>query len=179
MSILISGFEKFSDLEHNPTEDFARFLSSEKIFNSIVLPVSYKNSFKILKKEIDHLSPDLIIAFGVSHKTNCILLERQAKNLINSKISDNEGELIQEKKIILGAPESIETSLKLDTYEGEFEISLDAGSYVCNFLYFNLLSFRRNSLFIHVPLSFNRSDYDDVIELIKKIYSHSIKTGVS
>ena len=164
MKILLSGFSSFSDHAENSSEILALLLEQERIegleINAVILPVTFKESFEILKMKIESFKPDVIISLGLAEKRSVISLEKVALNYIDCRIPDNNGELIKDSPILEEAALAyfstlpIKEMLKVQT-PYPVEISYSAGTYVCNYLMYKLLNYCKNlpvlAGFIHVP----------------------------
>ncbi|HPI40381.1 MAG TPA: hypothetical protein PLJ21_06230 [Pseudobdellovibrionaceae bacterium] len=171
MKLLMSGFEPFDGLKENPSQQMIDYLNSLDVkslgfsvsqFKGIVLPVSFSKSFSILKSEIDAFHPDFVICMGLAYNRSEITLERVAINIIDAEIPDNEG--IQPKnKIILEnesdglfSPLPLNNMLMASRNVGvQASISNTAGTYTCNALLFEVLSYGKlkkcSAGFIHLP----------------------------
>lgn len=168
MRVLISGFEAFGEHKVNPTalivdalnQGLIPFPSTLKL-EHILLPVTFDDSYKKLEKKIESFNPDVIISFGVANRDS-IELENVAINYIDARIKDNAGTQPQEQEITPNGPQSFLSTLPLQGIEARLKeaqlpvkISNDAGSYVCNFLFYKLMESNQDTFrlcgFIHVP----------------------------
>lgn len=159
--ILVSGFEPFAGNELNPTKELVVGLQEETNLKGIVLPVSFERAWEVLHQSIQEFRPEWVISCGVAAKRETIDFERVALNLIDAGIKDNDGRLIQESRISINGQEAYLNSLPLNAWKRRFvsefpvNVSLTAGSYVCNYLYYKLMEhqteFNYNALFIHFP----------------------------
>jgi pyroglutamyl-peptidase len=183
MKILISGFTPFDRHQENSSEIMARLLGEQDFqgiqLKSLILPVSFKKSFEILRQEIDFFQPDYVICLGLAEKRSVISLEKIAINYIHSKISDNDGVMIQDKFIMNQGPAAYFSQLPLKKWmmiETPFPVeqSLTAGSFVCNYLMYQLLhelqGKKTKGGFIHLPpLNDNK---DQIIACLKLFLLH-------
>lgn len=155
--ILISGFEPFDKDNSNPSELMVRNLEGKlKNLSSIILPVSFKRSFPLLKNKIDEFRPDYVIAFGLASIRDKITIERVAINFVDARIPDNDGNQPRDKTIIPEGENAYFSDLPLNQIENHgIEISNTAGTYVCNSLMYELLHYgnqnKFKSGFIHLP----------------------------
>lgn len=173
--ILVTGFEPFLHHSMNSSERVLTALTKErKDIEAVFLPVSFQNSFTELKK---HLSSqphyDFVIMLGQANGRAVVSLERVALNWMESKNPDNDGECPAGGRILTDAPDSylvdffpsawkeILSSVGSDAEGLEYptklaEVSLTAGAYVCNNLYYKMVHELRGSktqpLFVHLPL---------------------------
>lgn len=166
--LLLTGFEPFSDIKNNPSETLVNDLYQELLHRAdiraqkIILPVDYQKADAVLK-EIDWTKFDFIFQFGVAAKRSRVSLERVALNWIESQLPDNSGTHISEKKIDSSLPEALFNPLMLADINRELnvkfkdavEVSLSAGAYLCNFVYFKTLTQTSRCLFVHIPTRLN------------------------
>lgn len=159
--ILVSGFEAFAGNEVNPTQDLVHSLVQSSHLQAVVLPVSFEKAWKSLESRIAEFRPDWVISFGVAARRETIDFERVALNFMDASIADNDGLLINELSIESSLPACVINELPFNQWKealsDEFpvNISLSAGSFVCNHLYFHLLNSRQKygyqAVFIHIP----------------------------
>lgn len=166
--VLITGFEKFGGEKINPSENIIKKIRKKKFDNvlidTIVLPVSYEKSIKILEEYYSKNQVDVAIHLGQAGGRATINLERVAINLMDSIHPDNDDVTLSDKKIIEDGNDAYMTKVKIKEL-AEFlnkkniptSISYTAGQYICNEVYyFSLYNSEKNSnpkfsLFIHVP----------------------------
>lgn len=167
---MISGFESFGGRKINPTALLIEALQNKEIpipdgliVDQILLPVTFEQSFYDLQKKINVFNPDVVIAFGLSAKSDAIKLETLAVNRIDAEIQDNNGMQPREQMINhLGEP-SYPSTLPIQGIEHVLteagipvKLSSDAGSYVCNYVFYRMMESNQDALrlcgFIHVPL---------------------------
>jgi pyroglutamyl-peptidase len=173
--ILVSGFRPFLHHSMNSSERVVTSLAVERQeIETVLLPVSFQGSFIELKKHLN-TNPryDFVVMLGQANGRAAVSLERVALNWMESTKPDNDGECPVGGRILSGAPDSYlvdffpsawkETLSAVGSVaEGlEFptklaEVSLTAGSYVCNNLYYKMVHELRGSetkpLFVHLPL---------------------------
>ncbi len=171
--ILLTGFEPFSDIKINPSEILVSDLFEELQkrneigVHKVIFPVDYQKADSVLK-DIQFSNYDFIFQFGVAAKRSYISLERVALNWIESQIPDNSGAHISEKKIDLSLPDAALNRLDLarisqelnGRFPNNIEVSLSAGAYLCNFVYFKTLTQTSKCLFTHIPTRLNFSEQD-------------------
>lgn len=166
--VLITGFEKFGGEKINPSENIIKKIRKKKFDNvlidTIVLPVSYEKSIKILEEYYSKNQVDVAIHLGQAGGRATINLERVAINLMDSIHPDNDNITLSDKKIIEDGNDAYMTKIKIKEL-AEFlnkkniptSISYTAGQYICNEVYyFSLYNSEKSSnpkfsLFIHVP----------------------------
>jgi pyroglutamyl-peptidase len=169
--ILISGFKPFKDFVTNPSEELVNAINIDGV-SKIILPVEYKNSFDILKDEIDRLKPQKVFMFGLAQSREKISQEKKARNLNDCSLADNSGVIIQQGLINPNGETTLSTAMTLQQKEN-WEISEDAGTYVCNDLYYRTLEYAQKKhfqcLFIHIPL---KSNFNLELEIKEYLLTH-------
>ena len=168
MKILITGFEHFSNHSVNPSQKIAELLPGEAFTGvdlvTAVLPVDYTHGPQILLENIRKIEPDVILAFGLASSRFKIGLERVAINLMDFRIPDNSGSQITDQLILEDGPAAYFSTLPIRSLLGKLieenipaEISLSAGSYLCNLVFYTMMHEiklqNRPTLagFIHLP----------------------------
>jgi pyroglutamyl-peptidase len=170
MRVLVSGFTPFGGRSVNPTSILIGALERGEIsypgeleVEGMILPVTFEDSYVVLRKKIELYNPDVVIAFGQAAGRSSIELESIAVNLIDAEISDNKNVRPIQQKITPHGPETYLSTLPLGGIEGALKesgvpvsISSSAGTYVCNYLFYKLMEENQETLrlcgFIHVPL---------------------------
>lgn len=149
MKVLVTAFKPFNKEEKNHSEEILKHIEN---VSKIVLDVCYDKCYSDLKGEFNLDEFDLIIALGEARNRKEMMIERYAYNVSTCKIPDNLGVLNNDKTIINGGKDILETSLNIDKFEDKIKVSTDPGRFVCNNLYYHLLyNYPSKSLFIHVP----------------------------
>lgn len=165
MTILLTGFEPFDGAETNPSWEAVRLVPELLCGHEVRrmrLPVEYARAADLLREEIARLRPGLVISVGVAGNRSAVTPELAALNYRWARIPDNAGVLHRGDPICPGGPAAYLTRLlvhdMIDAMKAEnipAQLSLSAGAYVCNDLYYALLAceeeFGHRGLFIHVP----------------------------
>lgn len=160
MKILITAFLPFNKSNNNYSIEVLKLLNN---VDRLIIDVNYDKCFEEINQAVVLDDYDYIIALGEARSRNEILVERQAINLSSCSIPDNSGVLKKDEKIDLNGKEYLETNIDLKQFEGVINISNDCGKFVCNNLYYHLLSYNPNKcLFIHIPHC-----HDDINEYYK------------
>lgn len=165
MKVLVTGFEPFNQMKHNPSEMLVSLLKEFEFkfsLEGLVLPVSFERSFLVLEEALLSLVPDVVVSLGVAQKRQAITPEKMAINHIETKIADNDGHLPEESEVLKGYPDELISDLPVEemvkacvSKNIPAKVSFSAGSYVCNQVMYKTLclsklkSFR--SGFIHLP----------------------------
>ena len=173
--VLISGFTPFNKSANNySAEVLAHIETNDFSIDKVIIDVVYDRSF-------DELSAnglegyDFILSLGEARMRSVLTVESRARNLSHCSIPDNAGVLKQNELIDPTAPEYLISALDLESISDIAEISLDAGRFVCNNLYFHLLQHDPHGvLFIHIPECNNDEALyklyaDKVVMILKKL----------
>ncbi len=173
-NILLTGFEPFADFEVNPSAELMKFLG-QRGFQTAVLPVSYS----LIDSKISSLnleSYDFIFLFGLAAGRSNISFERVALNWIEGKIKDNSGQKPFPHLIDTTQPAAFINQLPLDQWvidstdlDLNLQVSTDAGAYLCNYLYFQVMKKNTNCIFIHLP---GENDFAKIEKLIERLIAH-------
>jgi pyroglutamyl-peptidase len=166
--VLVTGFEPFGGETLNPSREIALALDGTTIASHPVvgalLPVTFADSVLALETLLARHRPALALAIGQAGGRAELALERVAINLIDARIPDNAGAQPIDEAVIPGAPTAYFSRLPLRAMRARMigagaptAISLTAGSFVCNHVFFalsHLLATRHAGMrggFIHVP----------------------------
>lgn len=162
--ILITGFEPFQSEQINPSRILALQYQHENQYSTLVLPVSYSRAWSELQNHLKDHDYDFVLLLGQAGGRKNISLERTALNLQDSEIPDEDQDLRIQKRISIEGPDAFlsplplrEWARRLQSQNLPVEISLSAGAYVCNSLYFQAFEHFKNLgkstqvLFVHVP----------------------------
>ena len=165
--ILVTGFEPFGGHVLNPSAQIVEALALDPVWrhqvDTLIVPVSYSSADSIVKNKISQKSYDYVLMLGQASGRSKISLERVALNWIESDLADSSGEVLSGQKINPAAENAIFASLPLEKLKLELqaieipvEISLNAGGYVCNYLFFQVAQAIADTStkcgFIHLPL---------------------------
>ena len=185
IKILISGFTTFSSHADNSSEIIAELFKNTQIkgfeIQVVILPVTFSESFKTLKKAVNDFLPDYVVCLGLASNRKGINLEKVAINLIHTDIADNEGVLHQDQLILKDGPTAYFATLPLEEMRKlqtpfPLEISFSAGTYVCNYVMYETLNFLKDSKmkagFIHLPhLEQNQQKIFDSLVMMLQTFS--------
>ncbi len=168
MKILLTGFEPFGDHALNPSQKLLELLpgnlDGDLQLKKLILPVDQYLAPSLFLKAIHENKPEAIIAFGLASGRERISLERVAINLMDFRIPDNTGVIITDKPVNPDGPAAYFSTLPIRSMllalvEAGIpaEISLSAGSYLCNQVFYSILhEIATNKLsipagFVHLP----------------------------
>ena len=167
-NVLLTGFEPFGGESSNPSQDIVRALDGKRLHGhrvvGAVLPVAFAPAPQQLADLIERHRPSVVLALGQAGGRCELALERVAINLIDARIRDNEGLQPIDEAVVAGAPDAYFSSLplkamlaRLHTLGIPAALSLSAGSYLCNQVFFalaHLIATRHPGVrggFMHVP----------------------------
>ena len=150
--VLISAFLPFNKKENNYSAEVLQYVASDSVqIDKVIIDVLYDKCYdEISSLGLDNY--DFVIALGEARMREVLTAECYAKNISDCSLPDNSGVVKSGEKIDPDLGEGIESALDFSKISELIEISNDAGKFVCNNLYFHLLSYdRARTLFIHVP----------------------------
>lgn len=165
MRVLVSGFQPFAGRKVNASWELAR---SAGVL-AVRLPVEYGRAWPVLESLIGDLKPDAVVALGECPGRH-FRLERTAVNLRGSDAADNRGKKITGEPLSRDGPAAYLSSLPLERLDKALgqrripgRISLCAGTYLCNEVFYYLMReharrpFPGGAGFIHVPRDAHRA----------------------
>ncbi len=165
MSILITGFDPFGGAEMNPSWQAVLRVPEEisgRAVHKLMLPTVFGQAAELLKAEIARIRPDIVLCCGVAGGRRGVTPELVAINYRMARIPDNAGQSYPGNAIDPDGDAAYMTQLPvhamldaLKAAEIPAYLSLSAGAYVCNDVYYALLKsqaeLHHRGLFIHVP----------------------------
>lgn len=170
--ILLTGFEPFGGDGHNPSWPAARDAAArlrDLGLDAVAerLPCSFAGSTEALERVLAEHRPGIVIACGLAGGRTQVAVERVAVNLQDARIPDNAGCQPAGVPIDDAGPAAYFSSLPVKrivaTLRGAripAELSLSAGSFVCNHLFYEVMhragaapgqSGVHSAGFIHLP----------------------------
>lgn len=165
MAILVTGFEPFGGSDRNASWEAVSRLPDTlagHMVTKLRLPVCYGQAGDLLVEMMRRIRPTVTLCCGVAGGRNAITPELLAVNYRRATIADNAGVRYDGEKIDPNRPDAHMTRLNavnmVDALKAAglpAELSLSAGAYVCNDLYFALLDrgvlLGGEGIFVHVP----------------------------
>jgi pyroglutamyl-peptidase len=164
--VLMSGFGPFGTYDTNPSYE-ALLPLHEQLISSldiriIEIPVTWESGWPSLLDEIDELNPDVVVGTGVAG-SDAMRFETLARNVASGK--DEDDVTLSGEPVVEGGPATIPTELPvsqmsdaMDDSGFDIMISDNAGDFLCNYVFYNLMYHVNNSDdppvaagFIHVP----------------------------
>jgi pyroglutamyl-peptidase len=171
--VLITGFEPFGGAKLNPSQLLVERLIQEDIpgveVHAVVLPVEFDVAASRLLTEIDIFKPKVVICFGQAEGRAAITPEKVAINWDDARIADNSGDQRAQRVINESGADGYFSTLPVEKMVEALKtagvpgsLSLSAGSFVCNHIFYvmqqSLLKSGVKSGFIHLPLVPEQSD---------------------
>jgi|AraplaMF_Col_mMF_1032025.scaffolds.fasta_scaffold00022_156 pyroglutamyl-peptidase len=161
--LLITGFEPFAGLAHNPSADIAASLDGREIADRRVvarlLPVDFARYRETLEQLLRDTAPALYVGFGLASGEDMIRIERFGVNLADFEIADNSGARHVGQEIETGGPAARASTLPCAEIRAALleagiptRLSNSAGSYLCNATLYSALGLCSIPCgFIHLP----------------------------
>lgn len=150
MRVLLTGFEPFGGSAINPSEQVVKALSSSPITGleiyPAVLPVDYQAGPHALLVAMEQVRPQAVLCLGEAARRPAVSIERVAVNLLDFSIPDNAGAQVVDQPVVPGGPAAYFATLPVRQILHNIraagvpvELSLTAGSYLCNQVLYTLL----------------------------------------
>lgn len=163
--ILLTGFKPFGGDSVNPSWEAVRRVPDTvagQTVHRLLLPVEFTRAGEMLREAIARLHPALVLCCGVASGRRGLTPELAALNYRHASIPDNAGQQPFAQPIDPSGPAAYLTDLPVHAMVAAMKdagvpayVSLSAGAYVCNDVYYALLScqaeFGFRGLFLHVP----------------------------
>lgn len=167
MKVLVTGFDPFGGETINASLEAVRRLPARIGALEIVtaeLPTSYSRSIPALEAAIARARPGVVLCVGQADDRAALCVERVAINLQDARLPDNDGAAPVDVPVVPGGPAAYLATLPvravvaaLRAAELPAELSLSAGAFVCNHVFYGLMHIaatRQNRFrggFLHVP----------------------------
>jgi pyroglutamyl-peptidase len=180
-TLLVTGFGPFLAVEQNPSIEASRPLAGEVIGGLRVvveqLDVVYARAPEQLAAALERHRPEIVLCLGVAGDA-ALRLESTARNEDTAASPDMAGEVRQGRAIRAGGPATLPTGLPLariaEALEADgYEVitSDDAGGYLCNHVFYEVLTRRPGGRagFVHVPPLAGTWDQPRLTRAIRRI----------
>ncbi|MBO4361030.1 MAG: pyroglutamyl-peptidase I [Eubacteriaceae bacterium] len=162
--ILVTCFEPFGGENTNSSMTATQDLSAPEGWemHRVVLPVLFSVAASRVMEEAGRLRPDVILLTGQAGSRSYVSVEAMARNVRNAAIPDNGGYMPVNEKIAVNGAEACATGIDAEELVERMRkrginarLSTDAGSFVCNDVYYSVLKYLRGTgadiVFIHLP----------------------------
>lgn len=168
--VLLTGFDAFGSVAANPSGLAARALHGRQVAGHRIvgaeLPTVFGASAAALHTLLAQHAPVLVVCTGVAQGRSALSVEQVAVNQVNAPQPDNAGAWPCGEPVVARGPASYASTLPTQAIVQAWqeaglpaELSLSAGRYVCNHLFYSLMDTLaqapgavRAAGFIHVPL---------------------------
>ena len=168
MRLLLTGFEPFDTSPLNPSQQVVERLEVDGLpgieLATAILPVDRLLGPEKLLLAVEKVQPQAVLCLGEASTRAVLSIERLAVNLLNFTIPDNQGVKVEDEPVLPGRPAAYFATLPVrKAFEAvraaqvPVEISLSAGSYLCNQVFYTLLNYLSHrgmdvpAGFIHLP----------------------------
>ena len=167
MKFLVTGFEPFWGEDRNPAAEVVERLPDIVAGADIIrliLPVVRKEAPELLYKAVMEHRPDVVLSIGQAGGRSGVSVERVAVNLDDYRIPDNRGNRPLDEPVVPGGPDAYFSPLPVKEMAKAIgragvpaEVSLSAGTYVCNHLFYSACHMAATEFpgmragFIHIP----------------------------
>lgn len=163
--LLITGFEPFGGETINPSWEAVSRLPEvigEYLLTKLCIPVIFGEAAKKVINTAEDVCPDVIISVGQAGGRDAITPELVGIDLRHASIPDNGGNQPKDEPIIAGGNAAYFSTLPVRKMAEAINaagvasrVSYSAGTYVCNYVLYTLLSRYEKSGtrvgFIHIP----------------------------
>lgn len=173
--ILVTGFAAFPGVENNPSAALMAALEKKRDhfdrlgirLETRVLPVVYEGLAARLSELCVETRPDAILHFGVAARRKCISIETRARNRVDPRAADAQGERPGLNVLSLDGAETIPVRIPAARIAAGIRdagiaarISRDAGAYLCNATLYETLRTQKDlpAGFIHIPIPARADD---------------------
>jgi pyroglutamyl-peptidase len=173
--VLLTGFGPFPGVADNPSSWLAETLALrpapdvEAELHARVVPTAWQTA-ELMPRLYDELQPHVMIHFGVNQRAKTFRIERFAHNRA-ARRTDAHGLMPAAPTIRADGADRFDTEVPAAALAAHLRScgiaaasSRSAGSYLCNFLYYQSLAWARGhtdprlALFVHIPPLRGRAD---------------------
>jgi pyroglutamyl-peptidase len=170
MKALVTGFDPFGGDAVNPSYEAVRRLPARVGTLRVVaaeLPTSFARATRNLRALIVRERPQIVLCVGLAADRDALNIEQVAVNVCHARIADNDGAKPVNTAVISRGPAAYFSTLPVSDIVNALgraglraEMSLSAGSFVCNHVFYGLMheaSKRKRGKhavragFVHVP----------------------------
>jgi len=169
-SVLITGFGPFPGAPFNPTGPLVQRLAARRrpaLADVTRIVHVFRTSYAAVDAELPKLvarhRPDVLLLFGLAARTPHLRIETLARNAVSAAAPDANGRVRKAACIRLGGPIELPGRAPFQRLVQAardtgvpVRLSRNAGSYLCNYLYWSALEQSRarpsRIVFVHVPL---------------------------
>ena len=167
-TIVLTGFDPFGGDTVNPSTAIAQALHGQRIAGNTVvaaqLPTAFGAAQERLRGLVQQHQPTLVLCLGQAGGRAALSIERVAINLVDARIPDNQGQQPVDTPVLAQGPAAYFATVPVKAMLQAVracglpgEVSLSAGSFVCNAVFYGLMHHLAQSHpgarggFVHVP----------------------------
>ncbi len=166
-TVLVTGFGPFGAHPENPAGRAVTALAGRWTppggveLVTAVLPVSFARATAEVAELVARHRPGVVLGVGLAAGRQRLGLERVAVNLVDARIPDVDGAQPVDVPVLPGRPTALLATLPVKAARAALEaaglpaeLSLSAGSYVCNAVMYTALAHADDTVptgFVHVP----------------------------
>lgn len=168
MRLFVTGFGPFLEVKENPSGTIASRLGLP--YRLLDVTFSAADSFL---DEFETMEFDALLMIGVAKMSTKMRFECVARNTIGAT-PDVGGVVMGPGPVHAPAPQQLHAPLWAwaDRWvDDRFEVSVDAGSYLCNYIAFEAVRRfpERTTGFLHVPMPTPELDIDTMVAAIREL----------
>jgi pyroglutamyl-peptidase len=161
--VLITGFGPFPGAPSNPSAALAKALARRRrpaLADIERIVHMFATTYASVDRDLPKLfaqKPDVVLMFGVAGRRRQLCIETRARNAVSLLFPDASGHRPLRSVIKLGGPATLTGNAPFARLAGAAgtRLSRDAGSYLCNYVYWRALEQVRGTRplvqFVHIP----------------------------
>lgn len=169
--VAIAGFGPFPGMPRNPSAEVVRAILRMRRFPaagielaSAIFPTAYAKADAALRKLLDS-KPDALVMFGVHGRSREVRIETLARNAVSTLHPDQSRITPAERKLAAAGTAMLRNAIpaaylvaSARRHDANARASFDAGSYLCNAVFYRALAETRGLkrqpliLFVHIPM---------------------------
>jgi pyroglutamyl-peptidase len=171
-TVLITGFGPFPGAPFNPTQALAQRLGARRrpaLADVNLITHVFRTRYGAVDEELPRLiarhRPDVLLMFGLAARSRDLRVETRARNAVSALLPDAGGRIAKSNCIRAGQPSALAGRAPFQKLVSvarstrvPVRLSRDAGSYLCNYLYWHGCEATAGQTkvpvvaFVHVPL---------------------------
>jgi pyroglutamyl-peptidase len=171
-TVLITGFGPFPGAPFNPTQALAQRLGARRrpaLADVALITHVFRTRYAAVDQELPRLiarhRPDVLLMFGLAARSRDVRIEMRARNAVSPLVPDAGGLIAKSNRIRTGRPAALAGRAPFQKLVSvaraarvPARLSRDAGSYLCNYLYWRGCEAVAGHAqipvvgFVHVPL---------------------------
>lgn len=180
MKILLTAFEPYGNRTKNTSQEVLLRVDETRTGRQVVkrlLPVDTVKGPATLNDILQNDAFQAVVCLGEASSIHWMQLERLAVNWLDFPIPDNAGAQIIDQMIAPNGPTAYFSTLPIRKFEQSLigceipaRISMSAGTYLCNQVFYTLMHFLKENFldfpagFIHLPVySWNQTESDPYV----------------